>query len=107
MGDEQNISYIDLFILDAIQKYGEFLDRDIAQKLHCPRTYLLSRLTNLIAEGLVIENFEKYSLSEKGLSQWIPLDDFGESQTSFFCNANSESFDWTSLYIPAKDWDNN
>jgi len=107
MSGEKNISYIDYFILDTIQRHGEFHDRDIAQKLHCPRTLVLSRLANLISEGLVVENSEKYSLSDSGLSEWIPIDDFEGSHAVFFCNSEPESFDWTPLYIPAKDWDNN
>lgn len=102
MHDERSISYIDHYILDTIRKYGEFHDRDIAEKLHCPRTLLLERLAGLISKGFVTGNSEKYALSEKGASEWIPLDDLDEAQAASFC---AESFDWTPLYIPAKGWD--
>ena len=106
MNEEMDMRYIDQFILDAIQKQGAFNDHELARTLHCPRTFLLDRLADMISKGLVVEKTEKYALSEQGKFQWIPLDRCSTEQVSCSCGAEEETFDWTLPYIPARDWKN-
>lgn len=100
--DNEQLTYIDNIILSSINEYGQLPDTALAQRLHCPRTLLLSRLQYLVNEGYVCHESDKYILSVRGKSKWIPLYIHASSDHNLY--DERMTFDWTELYIPQEGW---
>ena len=50
--DSENL--LDLLILDMIALHGAMDDFTLSRRLHCPRSFLLDRLEQLLTEGYLI-----------------------------------------------------
>lgn len=100
--DNERLTYIDNIILSSINEYGQLSDTGLAQRLHCPRTLLLSRLQYLLNEGYVYLVSDKYILSDRGKTKWIPL--YIRTSSDYNLYDEQPTFDWTELYIPQEGW---
>ena len=100
--DNKRLTYIDNIILSNINEYGQLPDTGLAQRLHCPRTLLLSRLQHLLNAGYVYLEADRYVLSDLGKMNGTPLC-LHPSSDHNYCDERP-AFDWTELYIPQEGW---
>ena len=98
-----DLNYIDNLILNAVRNTGSLNDTELSQKLHCPRTLLLTHLKQLIDEGFVCLESNQYRLTDSGMDKMVPLVFSQVSQSTDLLER--ESFDWDFLYIPTLGWD--
>ena len=95
-------TYVDFAILDAVRRCGQFQDALLSQELHCPRTALLTRLRFLLRAGYLAEAKDGYALTEQGQQKWFSLSPEPDSEMAPVFNP--ASFGWTTLYVPSSDW---
>lgn len=100
--DNKRLTYIDNMILSNINEYGQLPDTGLAQRLHCPRTLLLSRLQHLLSAGYIYPEADRYVLSDLGKKKWTPL--YLHASSDHNNDDERPAFDWTELYIPQEGW---
>lgn len=99
--DSENL--LDLLILDMIALHGAMDDFTLSRRLHCPLSFLLDRLEQLLTEGYLIPTPEGLRLSETGKSARVPLA-FYRASAERPAAAAPDAFDWTQPYIPEAGW---
>lgn len=102
MAANYRLRLIDYLILDHIKRYGVFNDAAMSRQLACPRVMLLKRADCLLKEGYLSQQEASYVLTERGKSEWIPLDRYYEPLP--FTDELSESFSWEDIYVPPPGW---
>lgn len=102
--NKRQLDYLDDVILDAVRISHSLNDTEIAGRLHCPRTFLLSRLERLARQGYIFHEADRISLTQKGASELVRLETAKLSQPADIL-AKTETFHWDYLYIPDAGWD--
>lgn len=104
--DNRKLDYIDHVIMNAVKAAKDLNDREIAEKLHCPRTLLLSRLEKLLLNEYISYSGENFSLTEKGISRMVCLQSTRNIHSTDM-ETKAHPFVWDNLYIPDIGWDKN
>ena len=104
------LEFFDCLILDHIRRHGGLQDRELAQRMQCPRNLLLDRLEWLyqrgylsVAPGPEEGGRPRYALTEAGRESCIPLTYFHKTPEALLLS-QEEAFDWTGLYLPQPGW---
>ena len=99
---ENRLGVVDDIILDLLSRTGRIDDFALAGELRCPRSFLLSKLEDLLQAGYLMHTADGYALTERGRQSRIPLAAFWERAEPD--EVREASFDWTGLYVPPADW---
>lgn len=101
------LDFLDLLILDNIQRYGALRDVELSRHLQCSRSLLLDRLELLCQADYVSaprhSTESRYQLTQAGQERWVPLKYF-HAVPAELSALQEEEFDWTPLYLPQPGW---